>query len=140
MNEKTRRSLNAAKASNGSLIHKNDFIMAVKDVFSPKYPLPKSEPAPGNFDNPYVGFVLLQRFMHNPFLVRLQWFGADESLGYVVLSNHMFGNGGNIDHLKDVLAKVHKNEGYFLAGLPDQPGIPSDKKSCPIAEECRRLY
>lgn len=126
MNEKTRQSLDKAKASNGSLISKQDFINVVKDVFSPKYPLPKSGPAPGNFDNPYVGFVLRQsprRFMTNPFLVMLQWFGADESLGYVVLFNHMFGNGGTIEHLKDVLTKVHKNEGYFLAGLPDQPGI-----------------
>lgn len=122
MNEKTKQSLDTAKAENGSLISKKDFMDAVKEVFSPDAPLPKSELAPDYFDNPYVGFVLRQspkRFMTNPFLVRLQWFGADDSLGYVVLFNHMFGNGGAIDHLKDILKKFHKDEGYSLVGKPE---------------------
>ena len=125
MNEKTRQSLNAAKASNGSLISKQDFINVVKDVFSPKDPLPKSGPAPDEFDNPYVGYEIRQspkRFMSNPFRVLLQWFGADEENGYVVLFNHLFGNGGTPKDLKDILKKVHTGEEYFLAGLPDQPG------------------
>ena len=122
MNEKTRQSLDKAKAANGSLISKQDFIKAVKDAFSPEYPLPKSEPAPGEFDNPYVGYVLRQsllRVMPNPFLVRLQWFGADEENGYVVLFNHMFGNGGTAKDLIDVLKAVHKDDGYNLVGEPE---------------------
>lgn len=44
MNEKTKQSLDTAKAENGSLISKKDFVNVIKDVFSPKEPLPKSEP------------------------------------------------------------------------------------------------
>lgn len=122
MNEKTQQSLDKAKSANGSLISKQDFIKAVKDAFSPEHPLPKSEPAPDEFDNPYVGYVLRQsllRVMPNPFLVRLQWFGADEENGYVVLFNHMFGNGGTAKDLIDVLKAVHKDDGYFLVGESD---------------------
>lgn len=122
MNEKTKQSLDTAKAENGSLISKQDFINAVKDVFSPEDPLPKSEPAPEEFDNPYLGYEIRQsprRFMANPFRVLLQWFGADEENGYVVLFNHLFGNGGTAKDLKDLLKKVHKNEEYFLVGLPE---------------------
>lgn len=122
MNEKTKQSLDTAKAKNGSLISKQDFINAVKDAFSPEHPLPKSEPAPGEFDNPYVGYVIrqsLQRFMANPLMTRLQWFGVDDSLGYVVLSNHLFLNGGTAKDLKDILKAVHKKDGYILVGEPE---------------------
>jgi len=122
MNEKTKQSLDIAKAENGSLISKQDFIKVVKDVFSPNDPLPKSEPVPDEFDNPYLGYELRQspkRFMANPFRVLLQWFGADEENGYVILFNHMFGNGGTAKELKDVLKKVHKGEEYFLVGIPE---------------------
>lgn len=94
----------------------------VKDIFSPKDPLPKSEPAPDDFDNPYVGYELRQsprRFMSNPFRVLLQWFGADEENGYVVLFDHLLGNGGTIKELRDFLKKVHKDEEYFLVGIPE---------------------
>ena len=117
MNEKTKQSLYTAKAENGSLISKKDFMEAVKDVFSPKDPLPKSIPAPEEFDNPYIGYEIAQsqkRFLANPFKVRLQWFGADEENGYVVLFEYMFGNGGTIKDLKALLKKIHKDEGYFL--------------------------
>jgi len=123
MNEKTKQSLDTAKAENGSLISKKDFVEVIKDVFSPKDPLPKSEPAPEEFDNPYLGYEIRQdarkRFDANPFRVLLQWFGADEENGYVVLFNHLFGNGGTAKDLKDILNKVHKEQEYFLVGLPD---------------------
>ena len=122
MNEKTKQSLDTAKAKNGSIISKKDFMDAVKEVFSPEAPLPKSTPAPDEFDNPYIGYVLRQsrlRFMPNPFLVRLQWFGADEENGYVVLFSHMFGNGGTAKDLTDVLKAVHKDDGYILVGVPE---------------------
>lgn len=122
MNEKTKQSLDTAKAENGSLISKKDFVEVIKDVFSPKDPLPKSEPAPEEFDNPYLGYEIRQsqkRFMANPFRVLLQWFGADEENGYVVLFNHLFGNGGTAKDLKDILKKVHKDEEYFLVGIPE---------------------
>ena len=122
MNEKTKQSLDTAKAENGSLISKTDFVNIIKDVFSPKAPLPKSEPAPNEFDNPYLGYEIRQprtRFMSNPFKVFLQWFGADEDNGYVVLFNHLFGNGGTAKDLKDLLKKVHKDEEYFLVGIPE---------------------
>lgn len=122
MNEKTKQSLDTAKAENGSLISKTDFENIIKDVFSPKAPLPKSEPAPNEFDNPYLGYEIRQprtRFMSNPFKVFLQWFGADEDNGYVVLFNHLFGNGGTAKDLKDLLKKVHKSEEYFLVGIPE---------------------
>lgn len=124
MNEKTKQSLDTAKAENGSLISKKDFLQVIKEVFSPKDPLPKSEPAPDDFDNPYVGYEIRQspkRFMPNPFRVLLQWFGADEEYGYVVLFNHLFGNGGTAKDLKDILKKVHTGEEYFLVGIPYQP-------------------
>lgn len=125
MNEKTKQSLDTAKSENGSLISKQDFINAVKDVFSPKDPLPKSEPAPEEFDNPYLGYEIRQdarkRFYANPFRVLLQWFGADEENGYVVLFNHLFGNGGTAKDLKDIFKNVHKEQDYFLVGKPDQP-------------------
>lgn len=123
MNEKTKQSLDTAKAENGSLISRQDFINAVKDVFSPDAPLPKSEPAPEEFDNPYLGYEILQsqkRFDANPFRVLLQWFGADEENGYVVLFNHMFGNGGTAKDLKEIFKNVHKKQDYFLVGRPDQ--------------------
>ena len=60
MNEKTKQSLDTAKAENGSLISKKDFMDAVKEAFSPKDPLPKSEPTPDDFDNPYLGYRLRQ--------------------------------------------------------------------------------
>ena len=122
MNEKTKQSLDTAKAENGSLISKKDFMDAVKKAFSPKDPLPKSEPAPDDFDNPYLGYEIRQprtRFMSNPFKVFLQWFGADENNGYVVLFNRLFGNGGTAKDLKDLLKKVHKDEEYFLVGIPE---------------------
>lgn len=122
MNEKTKQSLDTAKVENGSLISKKDFVEVIKDVFSPKDPLPKSEPAPEEFDNPYLGYEIRQsqkRFMANPFRVLLQWFGADEENGYVVLFNHLFGNGGTAKDLKDILKKVHKEQEYFLVGLPE---------------------
>ena len=122
MNEKTKQSLDTAKAENGSLISKTDFVNIIKDVFSPKAPLPKSEPTPNEFDNPYLGYEIRQpraRFMSNPFKVFLQWFGADEENGYVVLFNHLFGNGGTAKDLKDLLKKVHKDEEYFLVGIPE---------------------
>ena len=122
MNEKTKQSLDTAKAENGSLISKTDFVNIIKDVFSPKAPLPKSEPAPNEFDNPYLGYEIRQprtRFMSNPFKVFLQWFGADEDNGYVVLFNHLFGNGGTAKDLKDLLKKVHTGEEYFLVGIPE---------------------
>ena len=122
MNEKTKQSLDTAKAENGSLISKKDFVEVIKDVFSPKDPLPKPEPAPEEFDNPYLGYEIRQshkRFMANPFRVLLQWFGADEENGYVVLFNHLFGNGGTAKDLKDILKKVHKEEEYFLVGIPE---------------------
>ena len=122
MNAKTKESLDTAKAEKGSLISKKDFIKVVKDVFSPKDPLPKSEPAPDEFDNPYLGYELRQspkRFMSNPFRVLLQWYGVDDTQGYVVLFNHLFGNGGTAKDLKDILKKVHKQEEYFLVGLPE---------------------
>lgn len=122
MNEKTKQSLDTAKAENGSLISKKDFVDVIKDVFSPKDPLPKSEPAPEEFDNPYLGYEIRQsqrRFDANPFRVLLQWFGANEENGYVVLFNHLFGNGGTAKDLKDILKKVHKEQDYFLVGLPE---------------------
>lgn len=122
MNEKTKQSLDTAKAENGSLISKKDFVNVIKDVFSPKDPPPKSEPAPEEFDNPYLGYEIRQsqrRFDANPFRVLLQWFGADEENGYVVLFNHLFGNGGTAKDLKDILKKVHKEQDYFLVGLPE---------------------
>lgn len=122
MNEKTKQSLDTAKSENGSLISKKDFVEVIKGVFSPKDPLPKSEPAPEEFDNPYLGYEIRQsqkRFMANPFRVLLQWFGADEENGYVVLFDHLFGNGGTAKDLKDILKKVHKEQEYFLVGLPD---------------------
>ena len=124
MNEKTKQSLDTAKAENGSLISKKDFLQVIKEVFSPKDPLPKSEPAPDDFDNPYVGYEIRQspkRFMPNPFRVLLQWFGADEEYGYVVLFDHLLGNGGTAKDLKDILKKVHTGEEYFLVGIPYQP-------------------
>ena len=117
MNEKTKHSLETAKAEKGSLISKKDFMEAVKDVFSPNDPLPKSIPAPEEFDNPYIGYLIRQSTKHlmpNPFRVRVQWFGADEENGYVVLFEHMFGNGGTIKDLKDLLNKIHEDEKYFL--------------------------
>lgn len=117
MDEKTKQSLDTAKAENGSLISKKDFLQAVKEVFSPEAPLPKSEPAPDDFDNPYLGYLIRQsqkRFQPNPFRVLLQWFGADEEYGYVVLFNHLLGNGGTIKELKDFFTKIHKDEEYFL--------------------------
>lgn len=123
MNEKTRQSLDTAKAENGSLISKKDFMDAVKEVFSPDAPLPKSEPTPDGFDNPYLGYRIRQsqkRFNPNPFWVLLQWFGADEENGYVVLFDHLLGNGGTIKELRDFLKKVHDDEEYFLAGIPEQ--------------------
>lgn len=122
MNEKTRQSLDKAKSANGSLISKQDFIKAVKDAFSPEHPLPKSELAPSEFDNPYVGYVIRQsllRVMPNPLMTRIQWFGVDDSLGYVVLSNHLFLNGGTAKDLTDVLKAVHKKDGYILVGEPE---------------------
>ncbi len=122
MNEKTQQSLDTAKVENGSLISKKDFMETIKEVFSPKYPLPKSDPAPNGFDNPYIGYVIYQspeRFMPNPFRVPIQWFGADEENGYVVLFDHMFGNGGTIKDLKDILKKVHTDGKYFLMGDPE---------------------
>ena len=122
MNENTKQSLDKAKSENGSLISKKDFVEVIKDVFSPKDPLPKSEPAPEEFDNPYLGYEIRQsqrRFDANPFRVLLQWFGADEENGYVVLFNHLFGNGGTAKDLKDILKKVHKEQEYFLVGLPE---------------------
>lgn len=122
MNEKTKQSLDTAKAENGSLISKKDFMEAVKEVFSPEAPLPKSTPAPDDFDNPYLGYLIRQSQKHvnpNPFRVLLQWFGADEENGYVVLFNHLFGNGGTAKDLKDILKKVHKEQDYFLVGLPE---------------------
>ena len=122
MNEKTKQSLDTAKAENGSLISKKDFVEVIKNVFSPKDPLPKSEPAPEEFDNPYLGYEIRQsqkRFMANPFRVLLQWFGADEENGYVVLFDHLFGNGGTAKDLKDILKKVHKEQEYFLVGIPE---------------------
>ena len=122
MNKKTKQSLDTAKAEKGSLISKKDFMAAIKEIFSPKQPLPKSEPAPDEFDNPYIGYQICQsqtRLMANPFRVLLQWFGADEENGYVVLFDHMFGNGGTIKELKEFLKKVHKDEGYFLVGKPE---------------------
>lgn len=123
MNEKTKQSLDTAKAENGSLISKKDFMNAVKEVFSPDAPLPKSEPVPDGFDNPYLGYRIRQsqkRFNPNPFWVLLQWFGADEENGYVVLFDHLLGNGGTIKELRDFLKKVHDDEEYFLAGIPEQ--------------------
>lgn len=117
MNEKTKQSLDTAKAEKGSLISKKDFMEAVKDVFSPNNPLPKSIPAPEEFDNPYIGYLIRQSTKHlmpNPFRVRVQWFGADEENGYVVLFEHMFGNGGTIKELKELLKKIHEDEKYFL--------------------------
>ena len=122
MNEKTKQSLDTAKAEKGSLISKKDFLQVIKKVFSPKDPLPESEPAPDDFDNPYLGYEIRQprtRFMANPFRVLLQWFGEDEDNGYVILFNHLFGNGGTAKELKDILKKVHKDEEYFLVGIPD---------------------
>ena len=60
MNEKTKQSLDTAKAENGSLISKKDFVKVIKEVFSPNDPLPKSEPAPDDFDNPYLGYEIRQ--------------------------------------------------------------------------------
>lgn len=117
MNEKTKQSLDTAKSENGSLISKKDFMDAVKEVFSPEAPLPKSTPAPDDFDNPYLGYLIRQsqkRFKPNPFRVLLQWFGADEEYGYVVLFNHLLGNGGTIKELKDFFKTIHKDEEYFL--------------------------
>ena len=122
MNEKTKQSLDAAKAENGSLISRQDFINAVKEVFSPKDPLPKSEPAPKEFDNPYLGYEIRQspkRFMSNPFRVYLHWYGLDDTQGYVVLFDHMFGNGGTAKDLMDILKRVHDDLEYFLVGLPE---------------------
>lgn len=122
MNEKTKQSLDTAKAENGSLISKKDFLQVIKEVFSPEAPLPKSEPTPNEFDNPYLGYRIRQsqkRFNPNPFWVLLQWFGADEENGYVVLFDHLLGNGGTIKELRDFLKKVHKDEEYFLVGTPD---------------------
>ena len=122
MNEKTKQSLDTAKAENGALISRQDFINAVKDVFSPKDPLPKSEPAPEEFDNPYMGYIIRQsrkRFLANPFRVLIQWFGDDEENGYVVLFNHMLGNGVTAKDLKDILKTVHKEQDYFLVGKPE---------------------
>lgn len=122
MNEKTKQSLDTAKAENGALISKKDFVKVIKDVFSPKDPLPKSESAPEEFDNPYMGYVIRQsrkRFMANPFRVLLQWFGVDEENGYVVLFNHMLGNGVTAKDLKDILKTVHKEQEYFLVGKPE---------------------
>ena len=127
MNEKTKQSLDTAKAENGSLISKQDFINAVKDVFSPKSPLPKSEPAPEEFDNPYIAYEIGQdphtRWDANPFRVLLQWFGVDDTHGYIVLFNHLFGNGGTAKDLKDIFKQV-KKEDYFLVGIPQKASNP----------------
>lgn len=118
MNADTEKWLKWAKDGKGSLIPKQDFINAVKDVFSPKNPLPKSGPTPKEFDNPYLSYEIGQdhhtRWDANPFQVFLEWYGLDESTGYVLLGNHLFGNGGKIDDLRDIFNKAYTDQDYRI--------------------------
>ena len=118
MNADTEKWLKWAKDNKGSLISKQDFINAIKDVFSTNSTLPKSGPAPKEFDNPYLSYEIGQdhhtRWDANPFKVFLEWYGLDESTGYVILSNHLFGNGGKIDDLRDIFRKAYTDQDYRI--------------------------
>lgn len=127
MNADTEKWLKWAKDGNGSLISKQDFINAVKDVFSPTDPLPKSEPTPDEFDNPYLSYEIGQdhhtRWDANPFKVFLEWYGLDESTGYVILGNHLFGNGGKIDDLRDIFRKAYTDQDYRIVKRDPRTGL-----------------
>ena len=118
MNETTKKFLDTAKAENASRISKQDFINAVKDVFSQDTPLPTSLSAPDDFRNPYVGYEVKQdahtHWGANPFQVLIEWYGIDDITGYVLVYHHLFGNGGTADDLVKALKFMQDAEKYFL--------------------------
>lgn len=97
MNARTTEFLNKAKEMGGTLVSKQDFLKYVKDSFSPDAELPASEPAPDWLDCPFVSYEIRQPRDYwdaNPFQVHLEWYGIDESTGYVFAANRLFGPGG----------------------------------------------
>lgn len=124
MNELTRTCLDAAKATNGSVITKSDFLQVVKKVFSPDSELPPSLPNPHDFDNPCLSYEIRQdartRWDANPFKVFIRWYGIDEEKGYVTVADHFFANGGTLTDLEEYLAKIQEAEYFLCRTEPEQ--------------------
>lgn len=105
--------LSKAECLRGSKVRKEDFLATVHEVFG-EWPLVTENK---NYVGPYLDTPMAKyriddtgnigRWPECPFVLHpVCWYGIDDEIGYVTVLGQLFGNGGRVDDLKDVLGEL----------------------------------